>query len=236
MLEFLVELQSIVRSVLSGGVSSFAKTHDAGSLAALLPMGILFGAAHALTPGHGKTILAAYALGADARPARMIVPALALTVTHVGMAVLLAVVANSLVTRTIVGAGRAPALEFASQILLCAVGIWLMMRAVLGRKHAHGEGVAAGIVAGLIPCPLTLFLMFYALSLGVPEAGYVFALAMIGGLGLVLSSVAVLSALARGWLLSIIASRGGSIGLLVRLIDGLPGALVVVLAVLRPTT
>ena len=233
MLEFLVELQSIVRSVLSGGVRSFAQTHDAGALAALLPMGILFGAAHALTPGHGKTTLAAYALGADARPVRMIVPALALTVTHVGMAVLLAVVANSLVTRTIVGAGRAPALELASQVLLCVVGIWLIVRAALGRKHAHGEGVVAGIVVGLVPCPLTLFLMFYALSLGVPEAGYAFALAMIGGVGLVLSSVAVLSALARDWLVKALARGRASIGLLVRLVDGLAGALVIVLAMIR---
>jgi ABC-type nickel/cobalt efflux system permease component RcnA len=54
-----------------------------------------------------------------------------------------------------------------------------------------------GVMAGLIPCPLTLFLMFHAVSLGVPEVGLAFALAIVIGVGLVLASVAFVSVLAR---------------------------------------
>lgn len=110
-------------------------------------------------------------MGSDAKPRSALAAAFALTLTHVGGAVLLAVVANTLVTRTIVGAGRAPALETISQVLLCLVGLRLVALAVIGRPHVHGEHVAAGIVAGLIPCPLTLFLTFYALSLGFSKPG-----------------------------------------------------------------
>jgi nickel/cobalt exporter len=47
-----------------------------------------------------------------------------------------------------------------------------------------------GVIAGLVPCPLTLFAIFFALSRGVPEAGLTFAVAMMLGVGLTLGAVA----------------------------------------------
>src|SRR5690606_15884308 len=144
---------------------------------------------------------AAYAVGSDLGRLRVIAVAMALTLTHIGSAVILALVANMLVTRTIVGAGQAPALQLISGILMLAIGGWLVLRAAIGRRHVHGEGIVTGIAAGLIPCPLTLFLMFFAVSRGVPEAGLICAFAMIVGVGVVLTVVAVLSVWARQWLL-----------------------------------
>jgi ABC-type nickel/cobalt efflux system permease component RcnA len=61
-----------------------------------------------------------------------------------------------------------------------------------------------GIVAGLVPCPLTLFVMMLAVSRGVPEAGLAFALAMFLGVAAVLISIAATVAFARdraeGWM------------------------------------
>jgi nickel/cobalt transporter (NicO) family protein len=232
MLELLVQAQAAIRTVLSEAIKSFADGRDWAALLGLLPLGIVFGAAHALTPGHGKTVLSTYAVGSNARSWSALVTALALTLTHVGGAVVLAVVANTLVTRTIVGAGRAPALETISQVLLCIVGLWLVARAAFGRSHVHGVHIAAGIVAGLIPCPLTLFLTFYALSLGVLEAGLVFAAAMVGGVGLVLGSVSVASVWSRDALLAAMARHGAAVAMMVRAVDAAAGALLVLLAVL----
>jgi ABC-type nickel/cobalt efflux system permease component RcnA len=92
--------------------------------------------------------------------------------------------------------------------------------------------IAAGIVAGLIPCPLTLFLTFYALSLGVLEAGLVFAAAMVGGVGLVLGSVSVASVWSRDALLAAMARHGAAVAMMVRAVDAAAGALLVLLAVL----
>ena len=108
MLELLVSIQTNIRSGLSGGIDAFAATHDLSALAGMLPLALVFGMAHALTPGHGKSLLAAYAVGSDLSRLRVVVTAMALTVTHIGTAVVLALVANTLVTRTIVGAGQAP--------------------------------------------------------------------------------------------------------------------------------
>ena len=230
MLELLVDLQRAIRTVLSGDIETFAMTRDWWALLGVLPVGILFGAAHALTPGHSKSILAAYAIGSDLSRLRIIGTALALTLTHVGMAVLLAVVANTLITRTIVGAGQAPALELTSRVLLIGVGLWLIFRAVTGRRHVHGEGLAAGIVAGLIPCPLTLFLMFYATGKGVPEAGIVFAASMVIGVGAVLVTVAVASVWARQGLVRLAATNGVALATAVRSVDAVAGLLLLALA------
>ncbi|MHB1101749.1 MAG: ABC transporter permease [Devosia sp.] len=230
MLEFLVQLQGSIRSAFSGNIEAFAAAHNWLALLAVLPLGIVFGAAHALTPGHGKSVLAVYAVGSDLSRFKVLLTAVALTVTHIGTAVLLAVITNTLVTRTIVGAGQAPALELISSVLLVGVGLWLVLRAILGRPHVHGEGVMAGVIAGLIPCPLTLFFMFYAMSLGVPEAGLTFAFSMVLGVGLVLAVVAVASVLARQFVVALVEKRGIAISVAVRVIDAAAGVLLLLLA------
>jgi nickel/cobalt exporter len=68
-----------------------------------------------------------------------------LAATHVGMAVILALLAAPLITRTLGGVGRAPALELLSWGFMTAIGLWLLARAVRGRSHAHHEGVAVGL-------------------------------------------------------------------------------------------
>jgi len=230
MLQFLVELQASIRSLFAGNIEGYAANHDWVALLAVLPLGIIFGMAHALTPGHGKSVLAAYAVGSDLSRLKVVMTAVALTLTHVGVAVLLALVANTLVTRTIVGAGQAPALELISRLLLVGVGLWLLIRAVLGRPHVHGEGILAGIAAGLIPCPLTLFLMFFATARGVPEAGVTFAFAMVIGVGLVLCTVAIASVWARDAVVRIVEGRGIALSAVIRGVDAFAGVALLLLA------
>jgi ABC-type nickel/cobalt efflux system permease component RcnA len=197
MLDLLVGLQASVQSAFTGHISAFAQTRDFVALLALLPTALVFGAVHALTPGHSKSLLASYLVGSGLSRTRGMATALILTVTHIGSAVIVALVANELVSRTITGAGRAPILDLVSRGTLVVIGVWLVVRALLNRPHVHGEGAAMGFVAGLVPCPLTLFIMFYAVSKGVPEAGLLFAAAMVGGVGAVLLGVALFTLLAR---------------------------------------
>lgn len=72
--------------------------------------------------------------------------------------------------------------------------------------------------------------MFYALSRGVPEAGIVFAAAMMIGVGLTLAAVALLTVVARDRLALISARHGASIDRLTRVLDGLSGVLLISLS------
>jgi nickel/cobalt transporter (NicO) family protein len=223
-LELLIRVQGWIHEALIAAMGAFAAGRDWTTLAAMLPMGILFGAVHALTPGHGKTVLASYLVGSKLAAVRSLSVAGALAVTHVGSAVLIALFALPLVSRTLGSVGRAPSLEALSRGGLAVIGLWLLIRALRGRAHHHDgrEGVMVGVVAGLVPCPLTLFAMVLALGRGVPEAGLTFALAMVLGVGLTLAAVAVF---ARSWVVAVSARRGASIAQLSRVLDGVAGTL-----------
>lgn len=226
----IVALQRWIYGALTADLDLFAADRSWLTLMAMLPAGVVFGAVHAMTPGHGKSILASYLLGSRLAALRAFLVAAVLAVTHVGTAVLIAVLALPLVRRTLVGAGEAPAAEYLSRGLLIAIGLWLILRAWRGRSHLHGEGLAVGFVAGLVPCPLTLIVMFYALGRGVPEAGLTFAAAMAVGVLATLASVALVTILARGWAVRLMERFGASAQTLGRVLDAVAGCLVIMLA------
>src|SRR5258707_782202 len=196
-MEHLVAIQRAIYAAISADLTSFAATRNWWALATVLPIGIAFGAVHALMPGHGKAVLASYLVGSPVAALRASAIAGVQALTHVGSAVILALLAVPLVTRTLGGVGRAPSLELLSRGTLIAIGAWLVFRAMRGRAHLHGEGFVVGFVAGLVPCPLTLFAMFFALSHGVPEAGLTFPLAIVLRLALTLATLPLVSVFAR---------------------------------------
>jgi nickel/cobalt exporter len=71
---------------------------------------------------------------------------------------------------------------------------------------------------------------FFALSRGAPEAGLTFAVAMMIGVGLTLCSVAVVTTLARDWLVRLLASHGATMERLAGLLDGLAGVSLIAIA------
>lgn len=198
----------------------------------MLPAGALFGAIHALTPGHGKSVLASYLVGSRLASARSLIVSTTLAATHVGSAVLIALFALPLISRALGSVGRAPTLELLSRGLLVAIGIWLIIRALRGSAHHHEDrdGVAVGFVAGLVPCPLTLFAMVLALSRGVPEAGLTFAVAMWLGVGFTLALVALAAVLFRDGVLKLIERHGSSIQSVSRVLDGAAGLALLTIA------
>ena len=226
-MEFLVGLQQWIRSAVSDELAAFEATRSIGLLIGMLPLGIAFGAVHSVTPGHGKTVLASYLIGSRLGVMRSIGVAGLLSATHVASAVLLALVGAPLLARTIAGAGRSDLLEDVSRGLIAAIGLWLVIRAIRGARHVHGEGAVVGFVAGLVPCPLTLFAMVLAISRGIPEAGIAFALAMLIGIALTLSVVAAATTLARDRAAIFMERYGTSVMRVSRILDAVAGVLLV---------
>ena len=207
MFQILVEFQRTVYLAVGEQIKLLSVGGDWLAFMGFLPMGVVFGAAHALTPGHSKAVLATYLAGSDANVPRGLLVSIALSFTHVTIAVLIAVLSLPLVSIALGSVGRAPLLEDISRGLLGLIGVWLLWRALShGRHHKH-EGEAVGIMAGLIPCPLTLFVMTFAMSRGIPGAGILFAITMMVGVALTLSCVAVLSILFRERLVGFFAGK-----------------------------
>jgi ABC-type nickel/cobalt efflux system permease component RcnA len=189
-------LASVQRDILAETAAllrTFADTGDWSVLIAFAPWAILFGAAHALTPGHSKTVLALWSAGSGAGRGAALRTAMVLAATHIGMSVLVVLAALPVVTLARGEAGRAPLLEDISRLLLGLCGLWLIWQGLRPAAHRH-DGPWFGVAAGLIPCPLTLFVMTYAAAKGVILAGLGFAAMTLVGVALVLGVVALTAA------------------------------------------
>lgn len=225
MFQFILEVQREIYLALADQIKAVAAGGGWASFLAFLPFGIVFGAVHAMTPGHSKTVLAAYVVGSERRVGRALLTSLVLSATHVSMAVLIAVAALPLVSVALGSVGRAPLLEGISRLLLAGIGIWMIVRAVKRQTHSHHEGKAFGVMAGLIPCPLTLFAMTFAMSRGVPLAGLLFAATMMIGVAATLGLVAALSVGLRSQLAGLLSSHPRALEVASRWTEGICGGM-----------
>jgi len=106
-------------------------------LVAVLLLAALFGAGHAFTPGHGKTMVAAYLIGERGTMKHAVVLGLTATLAHTGSVILLAVILFSVHGNTAPASAQAW-LSIAGGLFLFLVGFWLFVQRVRGRAdHVH---------------------------------------------------------------------------------------------------
>ena len=173
-------------------------TTDLTSLPAFMAAAFVFGTAHALMPGHGKTVLVSYHLGRASRVVEGVTTGALLALTHVGSAVVFVLAGVAVISRSLASAGRAPAFEMTSAVLITLIGLYLVARTVWPADHAHGrDGHTLAIATGLIPCPLTTFILTYALAHGKLAIGMAAVVTMLLGVITSIVSFAVAAVVAR---------------------------------------
>src|SRR5262245_5049071 len=126
----MIELQRWLYGSATAGLKSFAAGTEPAALVAALAFAVMFGSIHALMPGHGKVALVSYYLGRPSRLAGGVLTSVILILTHVGSAIVLVLAGFTVVRATLGGVGRAPAFEAASAVLVTAIGVWLLVRAL----------------------------------------------------------------------------------------------------------
>jgi ABC-type nickel/cobalt efflux system permease component RcnA len=163
---------------------------------AALAMGL--GAAHAIQPGHGKTLVAAVAIGPGARFFQPALLGLVTTLAHTGSVLLLAAVL------WYTGATRVGSVHHAltkvAGFAIAAAGAWRVGRYLGGFEEHHPEElyfgaisnrslVALGLAGGMIPCWDAVGLLVLAAALGRLAAGVGLVLAFSAGMAAVLVAV-----------------------------------------------
>lgn len=215
-------------------INAIAETGNWAAFLAFLPMGVALGSVHAMTPGHSKALLATYLAGSSAGLGRAVITSIALSTTHVAVSVAIVLLSLPLVNVMFGGSGpgSSPILEHLSRGLLGVIGLWMIWRAVAGRRPSHDgrEGVAVGFMAGLIPCPLTLFIMNFAVLHEVVATGLLFALAMMAGIVVTLASVALLTVLFRNQFVRLLEARPHVLQRTSRALEALAGIILLLVA------
>lgn len=132
-----------VRSGGEGGFASLIARDEltAGFVVLSLFLAFFWGAAHAFSPGHGKSIVAAYLVGANGRRRDAVVLGLTVTVTHTLGVFALGLVALAL-SAYIVPEDLYPWLNLVSALLVVAVGLSVLRLRLrgLGRRRSASAG------------------------------------------------------------------------------------------------
>jgi ABC-type nickel/cobalt efflux system permease component RcnA len=119
-----------------------------GVLLVSLVVAFWFGAGHALSPGHGKTIVAAYLVGSRGTAAHAAFLGLTVTATHTAGVFALGLVTLYL-SRYILPDQLYPVLGFISGMLVAVMGATLFARRL--RAKLRGQNVKASTTAGSVP-------------------------------------------------------------------------------------
>ena len=195
----------------SGPFESLIRRGDLSASVVLvsLLLAAFWGAAHALSPGHGKAMVAAYLVGSRGTPRHALLLGLTVTVTHTAGVFGLGLVTLGL-SEFIVPERLYPWLNLVSALLVVGVGV-SVLRARLKRRHVHhhhhhhGERslrnlVAVGISGGLLPCPTALVVLLAAISLHRVGYGLVLIVAFSLGLAGAMTGVGLAAVSARRFL------------------------------------
>lgn len=108
-----------------------------------LGISLALGALHALTPGHGKTVVAAYLVGTRGTTRHAIALGSIVTLTHTGSVFLLGIVTLA-ASRYILPTSIIPILEVVSGVLIVGLGLYLLARRIRdlrrgGDDHHHHD-------------------------------------------------------------------------------------------------
>jgi nickel/cobalt transporter (NicO) family protein len=199
-----------------GGFESLVSRGDLslGVILLSLLIAAFWGAAHALTPGHGKAIVAGYLVGTKGRPVDAVLLGGIVTITHTIGVFALGFV-TLLLSRFIVPETLYPWLTLTSGLLVVVVGGSVLFSRARRRGHHHHHGhshehghhhhhhhdrrglLGVGIAAGLLPCPSALVVLLSAVALHRIGFGLALIVAFSLGLAATITSIGLVAVLAK---------------------------------------
>jgi nickel/cobalt transporter (NicO) family protein len=220
-----------------GGLESLIGRDELGPGLILLSLALalFWGAAHALTPGHGKAIVAAYLVGARGRARHAFALGGIVTLTHTIGVFGLGLTTLAL-SEFVVPERLYPWLNLVSALLVVGVGVAVLRRRLSPHRHHHHHHahdhpsarglIAMGVSGGILPCPTALVVLLAAISLHRVGFGLLLIVAFSLGLASVITAIGLVAISARSAF-----SRLSFEGRLVRTLPAFSAAAIVCLGV-----
>jgi nickel/cobalt transporter (NicO) family protein len=181
----------------------------------VLVVSFVLGAIHALGPGHGKSLMAAYLVGARGRLKDVFVLAASFTFSHVFSVFIIGIIAL-LLTDFFWSETLNKWISLFSGLMIVAIALWLFFSRIrtlrrsseseLGHSHQHHhlharaetpegldlqKSIALGISGGIVPCPKALVILFLAISLHRVALGLLIIIVFSLGLAALLATIGI---------------------------------------------
>jgi nickel/cobalt exporter len=214
------------RPAVAGGAFARLATWSGLSLPALVvafALALAFGAVHALLPGHGKTIMAAYLVGAGGRTRQAVQVGVAVALMHTFSVLALGVIVLAL---TAYAPEQAyPWLTLASGVFVLGLGgglVWVRGRHRHGHAHDHAHDhphpetdrplsrrslVGLALAGGILPSPTALVVLLSTVHQHRVAFGLSLIVAFSVGLAAALVTVGLLALRARAALAPRLSGR-----------------------------
>ncbi|EHP87386.1 HoxN/HupN/NixA family nickel/cobalt transporter [Methanotorris formicicus] len=154
----------------------------------------ILGMLHALEPGHGKSVLAAYVLGTKADIKDAITLGATITLSHTFVVFMLGILSIYLMKSVSAGIAH-DLMSVIGGAILIGVGLWILNNYFHPHEHKIDtkKGVIAiGLSAGLIPCPAALAVLLLSIAEGDVLNGLIYVVVFSIGLALSLTTLSVL--------------------------------------------
>ncbi|HJS69854.1 MAG TPA: sulfite exporter TauE/SafE family protein, partial [Gaiellaceae bacterium] len=204
----------------AGGFEALVARGDlsVGALLLSFVIAMFWGAAHALTPGHGKAMVAAYLVGTKGTPRHAFLLGGTVTLAHTAGVFAIGVVTLAL-SRFFVPERLYPWLTLVSGLLVVAVGAAVLRQRLRARGHAGHEHhrdhlhehthdhhhhdltpkgiLGVGVAAGMLPCPSALVVLLSAIALHRVGLGLALIVAFSVGLAATITAIGLAAVLAR---------------------------------------
>ena len=174
----------------------------------------VYGIIHAAGPGHGKALFSAYFINRKGKISQVFTAAAALVLTHTLVALLITALFISVLkgTDAFFKIRMQGYIMGANGFLIFAVGIFLLFKKIInsaGKKYEKQYSTNGsyspfwlGALAGCVPCPVTIFIMTFSLTYGIPQAGIASLLGLSAGMFVLTSFLGVIVVRGRDSLLN----------------------------------
>jgi len=182
----------------------------------------IYGIIHALGPGHGKTLTFSYFLSEEANIKKGIIVGCIIGFLHAFSALALVLILYFTIKKAYLHniESMSRTIKIISYSLIAGIGLFLLMKNIydikrtkntkekkIGPLQSTKSVIPFSIAVGLIPCTGATIVLLFSLSLGVLKIGIISTIFMALGMATTISSVGILTILAKDNVKRILSKR-----------------------------
>ncbi len=198
--DLFIDKQRELNNSLMGAIRELRGAISFETMLTITLFSILYGIIHALSPGHGKLVISNFLLNNSNKYRKALFASLVTTMTHVGVAVLIAFLFKYVFTtiRTFQRIAVLDNFQTVSAIIISSIGALILAYPFIKRwiplkdKVLTENTVLTGMLAGAAPCPLSMTIMLVSISYSIEHVGIVLVGAIALGILIFLSVFSLL--------------------------------------------